>query len=140
MPIKKTHTINIDPDIPRTNLIFNKFPTKNASPQQTEKIQQIVNEFQFQFYVDGDMLGKTDIIQHKIYLRPNSQIICTRQFRLSDTQYRQVISEAREMEAQGVIRKSCSPFNSPAFMVPKKDENGEMKDSRFATSGPILKM
>lgn len=131
---KTIRKVTISPELSREENIIANLPTDHCTSETKEKIEKLVNKYPMQFYLEGDMLGKTDIIQHKIYLKPGTPILHTRQFRLSETMRKDVIKETEEMEEQGVIQKSDSPFNSPAFMVKKKDEEGSYNDQRFVTN------
>lgn len=131
LPVRKIRKIDIQPGMSREDIIRANLPMDHCSDENRAKIYDLVTNFPNQFYVEGDMLGKTDIIQHKIYLKPGTPILYTRQFRLSETMRKDVIKETREMEEQGVLAHSVSPFNSPAFMVSKKDEMGGYLDQRL---------
>lgn len=54
-----------------------------------------------------------------------------RQYRIPQTQRKILEKIVQDYERQGIIVKCQSSFNSPAILVGKKDENGEMKDHRF---------
>lgn len=116
---KKIRKINIQPRMSREENVMANLSLEHCTPEMVEKIGSLVNKCSMQFYMDGDMLGKADIIQHKIYLKPGTPILFTRHFRLSHTMRKDVIRETRMMEEQSVIQKSVSPFNTPAFMVKK---------------------
>lgn len=128
---KQINKVTILPERSREENILTNLPMDHCSSEIKQKIENLVKNFSYQFYLEGDVLGKTDIIQHKIYLKPGTPIIHTKQFRLSEVMRRDVIREAGEMEQQEVIQRSISPYNSPAFMVKKKDDIGGHGDQRF---------
>lgn len=131
MITKENRAIVIRPGMTREEIIMENLPLEHADEETREKIYRLVKRFPMQFYVDGDKLGKTDIIQHKIHLKSGTPILFTPQYRLSETMRRAVIAETKMMEEQGVIQRSVSPFNTPAFMVKKKDAHGGYEDQRF---------
>lgn len=131
VPTKNLYSMKFHEEMSRQEYIIENIPTKHCSEQEKDDIIKFIEEFSFQFYVEGDALSKTDIIQHHIHLKPDAPIINVRQFRLSEKMKGEVINETRELEAQEIIRPSVSPYNSPAFMVGKKDEFGGMTDNRF---------
>lgn len=124
----------IVPGMTREQYILANLPTSHCTSEDKLKIKNLVFEFPFQFYAEGDKLAKTDIIQHKIYLKPGAPISFTRQFRLSEAMRQSVLKETKELESQEIIRRSVSPFNSPAFMVGKGDEMGTKTDQRFVVN------
>ncbi len=66
-------------------------------------------------------LGATSLTEHNIKIKPGTRPIYIPAYRLLHSQ-RQVVSEQiEEMLEQGVIQHSTSPWNSPLFLVPKKD-------------------
>ena len=69
----------------------------------------------------GEPLGATTCIEHHIRLKPGTKPIYVPAYRLPHSQ-RQIVEEhIKDMKAQGVIQDSLSPWNSPIFLVPKKD-------------------
>lgn len=125
------NTIEIIDPPSRTDLIINKLPMQNRSPEEIAKIQNLVHRFPYQFYVEGDVLSKTDVIQHYIHLNPGAPIVNKKQFPLSHKMRQEVIHETNNLWDQRIIEPSTSPYNSPAFMVPKKNEFGDKTDTRF---------
>lgn len=134
LPTKNIRKAVIEPGMTREEFILANLPQNDSLPVAKQKITELVYKYPYQFYVEGDKLAMTDIIQHKIYLKPGAPIAHTRQFRLSEQMRRDVIAETTELERQNIIRKSTSPFNSPAFMVGKKGDTGEKTDQRFVVN------
>lgn len=131
---KSVFSISCQQGITREQVILSNLPTEHCSASEIEKIHALVHQFPLQFYVEGDKLARTNIIQHRIHLKPNAPILHTRQFRLSETMRKDVINETKDLQRQGIITPSISPYNSPAFMVPKKDDGGGNTDQRFVVS------
>lgn len=115
----------------RAERIFNKLDLRNSSESERKYIKNICKEFQFQFYLEGDMLKSTDVIKHHIKLIPNAGIVNVRQYRIPQA-HREVLKEiVEDYERQGIIEKCQSVYNSPALIVSKKDEVGGKSDYRF---------
>ncbi len=73
--------------------------------------------------LSGESLGTTDTTEHKIRVKPNTKPVYIPAYRIPHSQ-RQVVDEhVKDMLDQGVIQHSRSPWNSPLFLVPKKDES-----------------
>ena len=72
------------------------------------------------FALSDEELGRTDVVKHVIDTGDHSPI--RRQPYRVPVVYREKISQMiAEMQDQGVIRPSLSPWASPVVLVPKKD-------------------
>ena len=69
----------------------------------------------------GEPLGCTNIAEHTIRVKPGSKPVYIPAYRLPHSQRSEVNKQVQEMLAQKVITESNSEWNSPMFMVPKKD-------------------
>ncbi len=69
----------------------------------------------------GESLGATDKAEHHINLKPDTQPVYIPAYRLPHSQMEVVDEQIQDMLKQGVIQHSRSPWNSPLFLVPKKD-------------------
>lgn len=114
----------------RKELIFQNLKLAHANEQEKAAVKKLVDEFQMQFYIEGDKLAKANVISHKIHLKPGTGIINVRQFRLPETTKIKISNATQKLYDDHIIRKSDSPFNFPTFMVPKKDEHGNLLDDR----------
>ena len=69
----------------------------------------------------GEPLGVTDRVQHHIDLQPNTRPIHVPSYRLPHSQRQVAQTLVQGMLDEGIIQESYSPWNSPLFLVPKKD-------------------
>ena len=69
----------------------------------------------------GENLGRINVIEHRINLIDNSKPAFVPNFRLPVSRRNIVESLLKDMESQGIIKESLSPYNSPLLLVPKKD-------------------
>ncbi len=69
----------------------------------------------------GEPLGATDRAKHIIKLKDGTSPVYIPAFRLPHSQREIVNQQLQELLNQGVIEHSHSPWNSPLFLVPKKD-------------------
>lgn len=115
----------------RAERIFNDLQLDGLSEECKETVRKVCVKFPFQFYVRDDMLRVTEVIKHKIYLIPNSKIVNVRQYRIPQLHRKIMDDIVEEFESMGIIEKCQSPYNSPAILVPKKDDLGGMSDFRF---------
>ncbi len=71
----------------------------------------------------GESLGLTDRTAHHIRLKPCTHPVYVAAYRLPHSQKAIVDNMVQDMLDQGVIQNSCSPWNSPLFLVPTKDKS-----------------
>lgn len=115
----------------REEFVYNQIPKDHCTEDEKAAVKKIVDKYSRQFYIDGDPLTKTDVLKHRIYLKPNSKPVNQRQYRTEAALKEKLIQQAREYEDLGIISRCRSEYNSPALMVKKKDEFGNKTDLRF---------
>ncbi len=69
----------------------------------------------------GEPLGSTTLTEHTIRVKPGTKPVYIPAYRLPHSQRNEVQKQVQEMLAQKVITESNSEWNSPIFIVPKKD-------------------
>ena len=69
----------------------------------------------------GDALGKTNVLKHKIKLKPETQPIYIPAYRMAHSKLATLDKIIAEMLAQDVIELSDSEWNFPLILVPKPD-------------------
>lgn len=70
----------------RAEYIFDKLSKEHCEPDDIEMIRLITEQFADQFYVLGDTLSKSHIIQHRIPIKAGSTPKYVRQFRIPEMQ------------------------------------------------------
>ncbi len=69
----------------------------------------------------GEPFGVTHCAEHNIKLKPGSNPVYINAYKLPHSQ-RQLVKELiKDMLDQGIIQETNSPWNSPLFLLPKKD-------------------
>lgn len=112
----------------RTNYLMENLNLKHCDPTYKREMNKLCKKYNKAFSIEGDRFEHTDVIRHHIQLKPGTQPIFTRQYRIPESQKEEVQRQIDEMESKGIIEKSNSPWNSPLLLVPKKtDETGERK-------------
>lgn len=115
----------------RFEYIISKLKLNHCTEGEKMTVRKICSNFPFQFFVEGDKLGNTSVIEHKIRIIPGSKIINVRQYRIPHQHRKPLQDIIADYEEQGIIEKCQSNYNSPAMLVPKKDDENEKKDFRF---------
>lgn len=83
-------------------------------------IESACTDYNDVFFIEGDKLAYTDVTQHRIKLHPDTRPINTKQYRLPYLQREEVEKQLKQMEQDGIIEPSESPWNSPIILVKKK--------------------
>ena len=100
---------------------LDSFVTTSDYPELRPSLLKLLKKYREVIALPGESLGVTDRSQHHIKLKPGTQPVYVPAYRLPHAQ-RQVVTDAiEEMLEEGVIQNSKSPWNSPLFLVPKKD-------------------
>ncbi len=82
---------------------------------------QVLEKHRGAIALPGEPLGTTHCAEHHIKLKPGSNPVYINEYKLPHSQ-RQLVEELiKDMLDQGVIQESNFPWNSPLFLVLKKD-------------------
>ena len=92
----------------------------DAPGEEKQKYLDLVLEHHNVFSFGKHDLGRADILQHEIRLK-NKDPIYVKQFRIPEAHTEHLIQQAKEWLKLGVIQPSRSAYNSPLFLVAKKD-------------------
>ena len=90
-------------------------------PDAKHSLLELLQRYRDVIALPGEPLGSTHHAQHYIKLKPNTHPVYIPAYRLPHSQREVVDKQIKEMLDQGVIQPSQSPWNSPLFLVPKKD-------------------
>lgn len=126
-------------NLSRSEFIYGNLNLKHCGDTERKFVKHICNKFPLQFYVEGDLTKCTNIIKHKINLIPGAKPVFIRQYRIPEKHIKYMAEIINDFEAQGIIEKCQSNFNSPAMLVPKKGTGGK-DDYRFVVDYRKLNM
>lgn len=115
----------------RINIIMQSLKLSHLDDSKITKMREICSKFNGAFYIEGDVLKHTDVVQHKIELKPGTTPIATRQYRIPESQKDEIQRQIDEMETRGIIEQSNSAWNSPLLLVPKKENEEGQKQYRL---------
>ena len=107
----------------------NIIATEHLNENETAELMKLCNKYKDIFKKPNQRLSCTSTVKHEIPVDMNQVPINQRPYRLPEAQKPLVEQHIREMKANGVIRESTSPWNSPTVLVPKRDAN----ETRFCT-------
>ncbi|VVC39111.1 Aspartic peptidase domain,Zinc finger, CCHC-type [Cinara cedri] len=112
----------------RIQLLKNTLKYDHMNAEEREVILDLCSEFSNIFYLEGDQMTCTNAMQHEIKSPGVTQPIHQKPYRLPYAQKREIAKQVGEMQRDGIITSSDSPWNAPLLVVPKKsDVFGEKK-------------
>ena len=95
-------------------------PIDKLNPVELEKLKEVLAESTDVFALDDSELGCTSLVQHSI--DTGDQLPVKQQPYRTPVVYREKIEKmVSDMQEQGVVKPSNSPWASPIVLVPKKD-------------------
>lgn len=103
----------------------------NNSEEEKNLIQNICEEFADIFYIPGDKLSHTNLVEHRIPVKEGTTPIYTRQYRIPERQQAELDRQIHDLEKQGIIEPSFSAWNSPLLLVDKKKDQHGNKQYRL---------
>lgn len=116
---------NCNPE--RLSLLEKSLRLTHLNKAEYEKIIETCIEFNHIFYLEGDELTSMDAIQHNIPTTSNAPIH-TKTYRYPEAHKAEVNQQITKVLDQNIIRPSNSPWYSPVWVVPKKqDASGKQK-------------
>ena len=90
-------------------------------PELRHSLMELLEEYRNVIALPGEPLGATQYTEHHIRLKPDTKPVYIPAYRLPHSQREVVDQQVQDMLTQGIIENSHSPWNSPLFLVPKKD-------------------
>ncbi len=109
--IKTTQDLSLDPHVKVVDY-----------PELKPFLLSLLNKYRDVITLPGEPLGATDKTEHHIKLKPNTLPVYIPDYRLPYSKRQIVDQQVKHMLARGVIQHSQSPWDSPLFLVPKRDE------------------
>lgn len=103
------------------------FRTDHLNPEELNKLNFLLKDFDQIFYKEGDNLTFTHKIKHEIKTL-NENPIYTKTYRYPEIHRDEVSKQINQMLDSKIIRPSDSPYSAPIWVVPKKkDASGTEK-------------
>ena len=113
----------VTPPRPATE-VDRKFIMENAKiecpPAERQAYLKIFEEYHEIFSKHKNDLGRCDLIQHEIHLKDKAPVYI-KQFKIPEGHATAVEEQVKEWLKLGIVQPSLSRFNSPIFVVKKKD-------------------
>lgn len=89
--------------------------------EETEKnrMEKLIFEYSNVFFIEGDPLVGTDLIEHRIPLTDDIPVVA-KQYKLPYNLKTEVNRQVKQLLEKGIIKESESCYRSPVWLVPKK--------------------
>lgn len=125
--LNSIHNISLSQS--REDKILSVLDTDDLGSQELKFVKDVVHNFSDLFFMDGDSLGFTNIIEHSIDLEPGKGPIHAQPYKIPHSYKPEVKRQIEEMLSQKIIQPSISPYNAPIVVVKKKglDSSGNPK-------------
>ncbi len=91
-------------------------------PELKSSLTDLLGQYRHMLSFPGEPLGINERAVYRIRLKTDTKPVYIPAYRLPHSQRIIVDNMINDMLEQGVIQGSRSPWNSPLFLVPKKDE------------------
>lgn len=104
--------------------------TSHMNEEEKSHILKLCNKYSDIFHIEGQRLTFTNQIKHSIKTKDEIPIY-TRSYRYPFVHKDEVRRQINSMLEQGIIRPSNSPWSSPIWIVPKKNDSSLKKKFRI---------
>lgn len=116
-------------DVVKENLLsFVK--TDHLNGLEVMKLKPILLKYKQVFYNSDQKLSFTSEIKHKVNTKHDMPIY-SKLYRYPEVHKEEVNRQIQEMLKDGIIRESTSPYNSPIWIVPKKQDFSNIQKWRI---------
>lgn len=78
--------------------------------------------------MEGDIKKPTNAYEHYVKLKPNVDVVHTKQYRIPQAQKIEIERQVLDLQKKNIIEKSTSRFNSPLLYVKKSVKEGENRN------------
>lgn len=95
---------------------------ENLNKEEKESLLKTLTKFPYQFFLEGDKLGCTNVIQHKINTVDDVPVN-KGNYRYPAVHKEIIDKETKNLKSHGAVSPSKSAYNSPVWVVPKKADS-----------------
>lgn len=106
----------------RREKVLSLVKIETESEKELAEMKDIISSFSDIFHLEGELLQPTDILYVSIPLKPDTNPVNIRQYRLSPPQQMEIKKQVNELLANNIIRHSRSEWSAPVLLVPKKSD------------------
>lgn len=116
----------------RNEYIMKNVDLSHCTEEEKNLLAPLFLKYHDVFKLPSDPFKRADVKEHDIRLKPGSDIVNIRQYRLPESHIRAVDKHIETLIKNDIIEPSDSPYNSPILIVPKRcAKTGLMIDTRM---------
>lgn len=127
--IKKIYSLKPEDEFglnSRLNRLSLELDLNNVPTYGKEMIWNLCSEFNDIFHLEGDFLTTNSFYRQKIALTDRDPIF-TRNYRQPQVYIEEIDKQVQNLLEMDIIEPSCSPYNSPLLLVPKKGSKDQKR-------------
>lgn len=114
----------------REEKMLDLFRLDQLNSEELIHVELLISKHSHMFHLPGEPFTATNVLQHKIPTT-DEQPIFTRQYRFPPVHKEELLEQTDELLKNKIIKPSQSPYNTPVWIVPKKDDSQENKKWRM---------
>lgn len=115
----------------RVKKLFSMLQLEHLNDEEKSSIERLCAKFPDIFYLPGDKLTTTNLYEQTITLKPNTEPVYIKPYRLPYAQHSEVKKQIEKMLSEGIIEPTRSEWSSPVLLVPKKSDINNGKKWRL---------
>ena len=96
----------------RFSRLLKIFNFSGLNDEEKSSLLGPITEFSHRFYLEGDVLGSTDVISHEIHTTDETPIF-HKQYRPAEIHHKEILNQTQKLLTDNFIEDSDSPYNSP---------------------------
>ncbi|XP_046141954.1 uncharacterized protein LOC123987841 [Osmia bicornis bicornis] len=114
----------------RITTLFTSLRLEHLNKEEKSSIKNLISNNADRFYLNEDELGATNKIFHRI-ITTDEAPVNIKQYRYPQALKEEVNKQVNELLEKDIIEHSSSPYNSPIWIVPKKEDTQGNKSWRL---------
>jgi len=95
---------------------------EHLNKEEQENIIKLIANSLDRFHIPGEKLTATHVLQHQI-TTTDDHPINTRQYRFPQVDKEEINKQVEDLLQGGIVKHSQSPYNTPIWIVPKKEDS-----------------
>lgn len=113
----------------RVKQLFDMLKLTYLNNEEKNSIESLCAKFADIFHMPGDKLSVSNLYKQSIQVKPNTQPVYIKPYRLPHSQREEVNKQISQMYDNDIIESAQSEWSAPVLLVPKKsDTTGEKRN------------
>lgn len=117
--------------VSRVKKLFDLLKLNYLNEEEKVSMEGLTAKYADIFHMPGDKLSVTNIYKQSIQIKPNTQPVYVKPYRLAQTQKDEINNQVSQMLENDIIESAQSEWSSAVLLVPKKNDSTGEKRSRL---------